>query len=163
MNEETDVMETPEMEESFNRHFIRIDEGNRIVGFFSDAFDVPPPQGGEADILINEKGGRHVRLTLDGAPTHENPWELIRDEQGVPLLKRDAKGKEIVRRAEEEIQADIDAIPAPAPAIPVEGRIKSLEKTVGYHGKVIEALMETVPEALQAQFQKAMLGAVHDG
>ena len=148
--------DTPDFEESFNRHYVRTDGRNRITHGFSDAFEQPV----EADIPINEKGGRHFRLILDGAPTHENPWELMLDEGGVPLLMWD--GKEIKRRAENEIRADLDAIPAPEPAAPLEERLGYLEKTVGYHEKVIDALLDTVPKAQKAQiaqFQKAMLGA----
>ena len=158
--------EMPEMEmnEFFQNHFIRIDGKNRIVRGFSDVpeFHNPPPQDGETDILINDKGGRHFRLFLDGEPTHENPWELMLDEHNVPLLKWDGKAKKIVRRTGNEIRADIEAMPTPEPAIPVEERIKHLEKTAEYHEKVIEVLMETMPKpqkAQIAQFQKAMLGA----
>ena len=81
-------------------------------------FSVPPPNGGETDIVINDRGGRHFRLILDGELSEENPWGLMRDENNVPLLKWDAKNKKIARRAEKEIRADIDAIPAPNPPRP---------------------------------------------
>ena len=168
MNEETDVMETPEMEESFNRHFIRIDERGRIVRGFSDVpeFHNPPPQDGETDVLINDRGGRHFRLLIDGGFTEENPAGLMFDEQGVPLLEWDAKNGKILRRAEREIRADIDAIQAAEPAAPVEERLKRLENTAAYHEKAIEVILDTLPKAQRAhlaQVQQAMLGAVHDG
>ena len=152
-----------EMEMDFNRHFIRVDERGRIIYAFSDAFTQPL----ETDILINDKGGRHLRLILDGVPTHENPVELIFDERNVPLLKWDAKNRKIARRTEKEIQADMEAIPAhePLSPIPVEERIKHLEKTTEYHEKVIKVIIGTLPKAQQAQLaqvQKSMFGEVLD-
>ena len=118
------------MEEgSFNRHYIRVDERSRVVYAFSDEFGLPR----ETDILINEKGGRHFRLVLDGAPTHENPIEMMFDGNGVPLLKWDAKAKKIVRRAEKEILADIEAGKPP-----LEARQK--EAVMRTHMILVEAL-----------------------
>ena len=128
MNEETNVMEM-----DFNRHFIRIDERNRIVLGFSDAFDVPSPQDGETDILINERGGRHFRLIIDGELTEENPVGLMFNEQNVPLLKWDAKSKKIVRRTENEIQADIEAMKPPLEVHQKDGIIQT-------HMILVEAL-----------------------
>ena len=115
MNEETNATDMPEMEMFFNNHFIRIDERNRIVNGFSDVpeFNNPPPQEGETNILINDKGGRHFRLLIDGEFTEENPVWMLRNEQNVPLLKWDTKNKKIVRRSEKEIQADIEATKPP--------------------------------------------------
>ena len=154
-----------EMDEFFNKHFIRIDDRNRMVMGFSDAFNNSSPSEGETDILINEQGGRHFRLILDGKPTHENPVDLMWDENNISLLKWDAKNKKIVKRTEREIQADIDAIPALKSIIPVEERIEYLEKTLKYHEKVIEVLIDTMPKQQKAQiiqFQKAVMGAAFD-
>ena len=162
MNEETNAMNMPETEMSFNNHFIRIDERNRIVHGFSDAFEEP----GESDVMINGEGGRHFRLILDGELSEENPAGMIRNEQDVPLLKWDAKNKKIARRAEKEIQADIDAIPPPEPSVPVEGRIAELEKAVGYVVKTVDIIAGALPKAQQAQImqaQAAMLGAPPKG
>ena len=118
-----------EMDMDFNRHFIRTDERSRIVYAFSDAFGQPL----ETDILINERGGRHFRLILDGGPTHENPVELIFDERNVPLLKWDAKARKIVRRTEKEIQADIEAMKPPLEVHQKDGIIQT-------HTILVEAL-----------------------
>lgn len=42
----------------YNKHYIRIDEKNRIIEGFSDAFENPL----ETDICINENGGRQFEL-----------------------------------------------------------------------------------------------------
>ena len=126
-------MNENEMEMDFNKHFIRVDERNRITRGFSDAFDIFPPQEGETDILINAQGGRHFRLILDGGPTHENPVELIFDERNVPLLKWDTKAKKIVRRTEKEIQADIEAMKPPLEVHQKDGIIQT-------HMILVEAL-----------------------
>ena len=161
-----EMPEMPGMEMFFNKHFMRVDGRSRIVGFFSDAFDIPTPREGETDVLINDKGGRHVQLILDGELTHENPVEMMRNEQNIPLLKWDSKDGKIVRRAENEIRADTDALPAPEPSVPVEERLKHLEKAAEYHDKAIEIIMGTLPKPQQAQvaqFQKAMTGGMLDG
>ena len=169
MNGETDLTGMPEMEEEFyQKHFIRVDGRNRIVRGYSDVaeFSAPPPGDGETDILISGKGGRHFRLMLDGGLTHENPWELMQNEEGIPLLEWDAGAKKIARRAEEEIRADMDAIPAPGPAAPVEERLARLETASEYYGKAIGFIMGGLPKAQQAQvmqLQEAMFGAALDG
>ena len=163
MNEETNVMEMPEMEEFFQKHYIRIDERNRVVSFFSDAFDIPPPQDGETDVLINDKGGRHVRLLIDGEFTEENPVNLMFDWQNIPLLKWDAKAKKIVRRTDKDLRADIEAIPPHVPHVPVEARIEELTKAVGYVAKTVGIIAGTLPKERQAeimQLQQAMFGGV---
>ena len=129
MNEETNVMEMPEMEEFFQKHYIRIDERNRVVYAFSSEFTFPL----ETDILINDKGGRHFRLIIDGELTYENPVELMFNEQNVPLLKWDAKTKKVLRRTEKEIQADIEAMKPPLEA-------HQKDRIVQTHMILVEAL-----------------------
>ena len=99
----------------FNTHYIRVDGRNRVLHGFSDEpeFDNPAPKDGETDIPINGKGGRHFRLILDGEPSHENPWELMRYENGVPLLRWDPKAKKILPRTERDILADTEAMKPP--------------------------------------------------
>lgn len=53
-------------EQIYNKHYIRTDIDSNIIHGFSDAFE--QPRGG--DILINERGGRHFRLSIDG---EDNP------------------------------------------------------------------------------------------
>ena len=140
-----------EMESFFHNHFIRVDERGRIVLGYSDVpeFDSPPPGGGETDILINGRGGRHFRLTLDGELTGENPIELMFNEQNVPLLKWDAKNKKIARRAEKEIQADIEALKPPLEAHQEGGIIQThmilvegLQTPIEFEGRLFSVTME---------------------
>ena len=121
--------------EFFQKHYIRIREDNVIIQGFSDAFEQPKTQknpkkpkhqedveqgDGECneqyneqhnkqynDILINNKGSYQFRLIIDGKETHENPWDLIRNEQGVPLLKWDNASKKVIKRTEEEMQEEM--------------------------------------------------------
>ena len=87
----------------YNKHYITVDEQNRIVNGFSDAFHQPT----ETDICINEKGGYQFRLYQDG---EENP--SLFDWNGmIPLYKWE--NSEVVRRTEEELEADRAAIPVP--------------------------------------------------
>ena len=140
----------------FNRHYVAINEQNHIISGWSDGPE--PDVSTDGAILLTDKGGYQFRLYSDG---EENP--NLMNCEGVFLFKWDAKNKKIVRRTEKEIQADIDAIPAPEPVIPMEERIEHLEKTLGYHEKVIEVLMDTIPKPQQvqiAQVQKAMFGAM---
>ena len=129
MNEGTNVTGMPEMEGFFQRHFIRVDGRNRVVYAFSDEFTRPT----ETDILINDRGGRHFRLVIDGELTHENPVELMFNDQNVPLLKWDPKAKKILRRAEKEVQADIEALKPPLEAHQKDGIIQT-------HMILVEAL-----------------------
>jgi len=82
----------------FNKHFIRVDASKNIIHGFSDAFENPI----ETDILINDNGGIHFQLIVDGEPTQENP--PLHDEYGTPLYNWD--GNQVTRRTNEEIEAD---------------------------------------------------------
>ena len=75
------------MDEQFNRHYIRMDDGNRIVYGFSDAFQQPQ----EGDICINAQGSYQFRLFPGG---EENP--PLRDVCGVPLYYWDGEVKNVV-------------------------------------------------------------------
>lgn len=108
-----------------NKHYIRIDEENRVIKGFSDAFEKPK----EGDIVINEKGGRHFRLPFEN---RVNP--PLKTDEGVPLYKYE--NGEAKERTQEEIQADIDALP-PSPPTTVE-RVEQLEKASGTGGKAGE-------------------------
>lgn len=44
--------------EFYYKHYIRVDEDNRIIKGFSDAFEQPEEQ----DICINQEGSRHFEL-----------------------------------------------------------------------------------------------------
>ena len=99
------------MEEMFyNRHYIKVDSSNRIVDGFSDAFRQPD----EGSICINEQGGYQFRLFPGG---EENP-SLFDWDGMIPLNKWE--GGEVVKRTEEEIEADRAQIPIPAPEPTIE-------------------------------------------
>ena len=79
-----------------NKHYIKVDSSHRIVDGFSDAFREPA----EEDICINEYGGYQFRLFSNG---EENP--ALYDYDGmIPLYKYEHG--EVVKRTEEEIEAD---------------------------------------------------------
>lgn len=91
--------------EFYNKHYITVDEQNRIVNGFSDAFR----QSTDTDICINEQGGYQFRLSPGG---EENP-PLHEFEHMIPLYKYE-NGK-VVERTEEEIAKDLAALPVPEP------------------------------------------------
>lgn len=87
----------------YNKHYISVDEQNRIVDGFSDAFRKPA----DTDICINEQGGYQFRLFPNG---EENP--VLFDWDGmIPLYKYE--NGEVIRRTEEEIEADREALSVP--------------------------------------------------
>jgi len=95
------------MNEFYNKHYITTDEQNRVTFAWSDG---PSPDRDTAGaICINERGGYQFRLSPDG---EENPPIYTMD--GIPLYKWD--GEQVIQRAEEEIEADRAAIPAPPPS-----------------------------------------------
>ena len=85
------------MEDMFyNKHYIRTREDGCIVDGFSDAFRQPA----ETDICVNEQGDYQFRLFPGG---EENP-SLFDRESMIPLYKYESG--EVVRRTEEDIEAD---------------------------------------------------------
>ena len=95
------------MDEYYNKHYIKPDSSNRIIGCWSDG---PHPDRDTTDaICISDKGGYQFRFTPDG---EENP--SLYDADGIPLYKWD--GQAVVKRTAEEIAADRAAIPAPPPS-----------------------------------------------
>lgn len=85
----------------YNKHYISVDEQNRIVSGFSNAFCLPS----ETDICINEQGGYQFRLFPNG---EENP-ALFEFEHMIPLYKYE--NGEVRHRSDDEIEADIAALP----------------------------------------------------
>ena len=90
--------------ENYNKHYITVDERSRIVDGFSDAFRKPS----DTDICISEQGGYQFRLYHGGV---ENPFMLERTYM-IPLYKYE--NGTVVKRTEEEIEADIADLPKPA-------------------------------------------------
>lgn len=91
--------------EFYHKHYITVDERSRIMNGFSDAFRQPS----ETDICIIEHGGYQFRLFPGG---EENP-ALYDGMHMIPLYKYE-NGK-VVERTDEEIDADIAALPEPLP------------------------------------------------
>ena len=91
------------MELIYNKHFIRIDERNRIIYGFSDVFEQPQ----DGDILHNEQGGRHFQLRIKngtgGIYSEENPQ--LRDNWGVPMYVLDGGGM-AAARSQHDMEAD---------------------------------------------------------
>ena len=95
------------MDEYYNKHYIKPDSSNRIIGCWSDG---PHPDRDTTNaICISDKGGYQFRLFPDG---EENP--SLYDADGIPLYKWD--GQAVVKRTAEEIAADRAAIPALPPS-----------------------------------------------
>lgn len=85
-----------------NKHYIRTDASGNIVEGWSDGpHNQRTPT--EDDICINEHGGYQFRLIIDGELTEENP-PLYDGMTMIPLYRW--TGAEVVRRSEEEIEAD---------------------------------------------------------
>ena len=112
--------------EFYNKHYIIIDEQNRIVNGFSDAFRQPT----DTDICINEQGGYQFRLFHGG---EENPALFEMD--GIPRYRWD--GSASVLRTEEELEADRANIPEPAPT-----QLDRVEAQVTYTAMVTDTLLE---------------------
>ena len=90
------------MNEFYNNHYIRVNSASCIIEGWSDG-----PRNRrtptEDDILINDKGDYQFRLVIDGEATEENP-PLFDGMSRIPIYKWN--GTEVVRRTQEEIQAD---------------------------------------------------------
>lgn len=113
----------------YNRHYIAVDDRNRIIGGFSDAFRKPK----EGDICINEQGGYQFRLFPGGEenpPLHE--WQHM-----IPLYKYE--NGEVVKRTEEEIEADIADIPIPEEQ---PTQLDMIEAQVAYTAMMTDTLLE---------------------
>lgn len=131
--------------EFYNKHYITVDERNRIVNGFSDAFYRPS----ETDICINEQGGYQFRLFPGG---EENP-SLHEWPHMIPLYKYE--NGEVVKRTEEEIEADIADIPVPEDTPTTEERVDDLEEsTAALEDAICE--MDAATEERMAAIEDAL-------
>lgn len=122
------------MDEFYNKHYITVDDQNRILSGWSDG---PHPDRDTAGaVLLTDKGGYQFRLWPDG---EENP--MLADLDGIPLYKLEDGYP--VRRTEEEIEADREAMLVPDPAPTMEERITTLETS-----KANQADVDELTEAL---------------
>lgn len=120
--------------EFYNKHYITVDDQNRITDGWSDG---PHPDRDTAGaICINEKGGYQFRLFPGG---EENPclydWGHM-----IPLYKYEDGA--VIRRTEDEIAADIAAIPE---IIPEPTQLDRIEAQVTYTAMCTDTLLEEVP------------------
>ena len=93
--------------EIYNRHYVLVDDRDRIIDGWSDGPN--PERDTEDGICINDKGGYQFRLFPGG---EENPslWTM----DGIPLYRWD--GEAVQERSPEEIEADRADIPEPQPS-----------------------------------------------
>ena len=85
------------MDEFYNKHYITVDDQNRITDGWSDG--AHPEKDTEGATCINDNGGYQFRLFPEG---EENPdlWDM----DGIPLYKYE--GGQVLERTPEEIGAD---------------------------------------------------------
>lgn len=115
----------------YNKHYITVDALGRIVDGFSDAFRLPS----ETDICINDNGGYQFRLFKDG---EENPALCVLHKRHLIPLYKYANG-EVKHRSDEEIAADIAAIPDPENE---PSQLDMLEAQVTYTAMMTDTLLE---------------------
>ena len=94
------------------KHFIRIDERDRIIHGYSDEFE--EYQEGDIEINVGMNPGRHFVIFVDGEWL-TNPQLTV--EYGIPLYKW--SGTEIQARTPQEIEDDTPEPPDP-PDPPVD-------------------------------------------
>lgn len=98
------------MNKFYNRHYITTDANRRITSGWSDG---PLRDRDTTDaICINEQGGYQFRLFPGG---EENPPLYTMD--GIPLYKWDSENQKVVKRTNEEIENDRQALPKPKPSV----------------------------------------------
>ena len=95
------------MNEYYNKHFITTDAEGRVTDGWSEGPN--PGRDISGAVLLTDQGGYQFRLHPGG---EENP--ALHTEDGIPLYRWD--GERVVRRSEEEVQADRTAIPPPPPS-----------------------------------------------
>lgn len=87
------------MAEIYNKYYATLDASGCIVDAYSDLFRVPQP----GDVCIDEHGRGHLRLTVDGVQSEDNP-PLFDGIGRIPLYKWD--GTQVAHRTEDELDAD---------------------------------------------------------
>ena len=93
--------------EFYNKHYVSVDDKNRIIDGWSDG--PHPEKYTENAVCINDKGGYQFRLFPGG---EENPrlWTV----DGIPLYKY--VNETVQKRSREEVKADRALIPPPPPS-----------------------------------------------
>lgn len=118
----------PDFEPVYNKHYIIVDDQNRVTNGWSDGPCADRDTTGA--VCINAQGGYQFRLFLHG---EENP--PLYDMDGVPLYKWD--GEKVLSRTPDELAADRAAIPEPPP-----GEQERLEAQVTYTAMMTDTLLE---------------------
>lgn len=116
------------MDELYNKHYVTVDDRGRITDGWSDGpfFNKDTSNA----FCINEQGGYQFRLTQEW---EENP--TLFDRNGIPLYK--LVDGQVMERTEDELLADRQAIPAPAPTA-----TERLEAQVTYTAMMTDTLIE---------------------
>lgn len=118
------------MDEHLNKHYIRVDDQGRVVDGWSDG---PfPAKDTDGAVCVNREGGYQFRLAPGG---EENP--PLFERRGVALYKY--QDGQIVARTQEELAADVAALPAPGPTA-----AERMEAQVTYTAMMTDTLIEEV-------------------
>ena len=105
---EEEVVPDEKDEPIYNRHYIITRPDGAIISVWSDG---PHPEKDTTNaVCISGQGGYQFRLYPGG---EENP--PVYTDDGIPLYKWD--GEQVLRRTEEELEADRAVIPAPPPSV----------------------------------------------
>ncbi len=104
------------MEQVKNKYYIRLDDNERVIKFFSNVFE----EAKETDILINE--GYVLHFVVDKDTLSEELYSYANVENGLPLVNelgvfqlKYEDGK-ISKISNEELQNEIDNLPIPKPS-----------------------------------------------
>lgn len=102
-----------------SKHYIRIDEKNRIINGFSDDFE----QQIDTDICIANDAGRQFEILGQVNPD-------IIDSNGILLYKYE--NNQVIERTTEEIAADFQLLPkqGPSEVEKVKIRVEALENVL---------------------------------
>lgn len=105
----------------YNWHYIRIDENNRVIRGFSDAFETPDPL--KNDICITEEGGRQFELfgVINPPLTSINKTHLYKYVDG-----------EVIETTQAEQDAELASFPIPVVKLSVEERLAIAEDTINF-------------------------------
>lgn len=109
--EDTGVFEDTNLRDyaydAYYKHYIKTRDDSAIIDYWSSGPHCDRDTTGA--VCINEQGGYQFQFTPDG---EVNP--NIFDSYGVPIYGYE--NGEVVKRSDEAIQAEIDAIPEPGPS-----------------------------------------------
>jgi len=114
-----------------NKHFIRVDEHNRVIAGLTDDIVAYPDGVRDSDIFTHESGGWIFEMLVDDKWL-ANP--LLTNDDGIYLYKCD--GEISVSRTQDEIDADTPPQPELLPSPSAEQMLAALMR--GYLGEAQE-------------------------